>query len=457
MTKQIKLFEKQTEVFETLMDNDNGILELLIGGGAGWSKTFTGCLRLATQALNYPWTRRWMWRSKLKVLKMTTLRTFTKLLRQEFWLKEGHHFKITWSNDTQSPNTIKFWNGSDILLIDLKYYPALDPDFDDLWSLELTGGFIDEVVQITQKAYHVFSSRVWRRRNEELKIKPMLLLSCNPWKNRVYKDFYIPQKNWTIENHKKFIQILWHENPYCPKDYLYKLSIMPDWPMKQRLFYWNREYGDDTNKVYAYKDLESLFTNQWSVGERYIIADVAGAWRDKTIVTVWEGRKIVDIVIEHKSTPESVKTIMLQKANERIVKRKNMLYDWSWLWRWLSGLDCEIFIGANKPIVQEDQSEQEQEMTMKTYKNLRSQCFLLLSRRIKDWSLAITCVEQPQQEEIIEELDTIQLWNIEKDWPMQVIPKDEIKKLIWRSPDRADTISMRVYFELHKTTDPMFY
>lgn len=34
MTKQIKLFEKQTEVFDILMDQDNGILELLIGGGA---------------------------------------------------------------------------------------------------------------------------------------------------------------------------------------------------------------------------------------------------------------------------------------------------------------------------------------------------------------------------------------------------------------------------------------
>ena len=34
MTKQIKLFEKQTEVFDVLTDNDNDILELLIGGGA---------------------------------------------------------------------------------------------------------------------------------------------------------------------------------------------------------------------------------------------------------------------------------------------------------------------------------------------------------------------------------------------------------------------------------------
>jgi hypothetical protein len=39
----------------------------------------------------------------------------------------------------------------------------------------------------------------------------------------------------------------------------------------------------------------------------------------------------------------------------------------------------------------------------------------MLARRIKDGSLAIDCVDQQEQEKIIEELDTIQLWNVEKD------------------------------------------
>lgn len=285
----------------------------------------------------------------------------------------------------------------------------------------------------------------------------MLLMSCNPGKNRVYNDFYKPQKNWSIEAHKMFIQVLWHDNPNCPKDYLYKLSIMPDWPMKQRLFYGNREYGDDKDKIYSYRDLQSIFTNEGLKGEKYIIADVAGAGRDETIVTVREWRKIVDKVVEAKSTPESIKTIMIQKANEHIVKRQNMLYDWSWLWRWLSWLDCQIFIGWGWPIETPDQTEKEKELIKQTYKNLRSQCFAMLARRIKDGSLAIDCVDEAEKERIIEELDTIQLWNVEKDWPLQIIPKDEIKKLIWRSPDRADTISMRVYFELIQESEPTFF
>ena len=457
MTKQIKLFRKQTEIRDILFDQSNPVLELLIGGWAGGSKTFTGCLRLATMCLNFPWTRRALGRSKMTTLKATSLRTLTQLLKNDFWLIEWKQFKISGANDPQSPNTVKFWNGSEIMLRDLKYYPSMDPDFDDLGSLEITGGFIDEAVQITHKAYQVFSSRIWRRKNEQYGLKPMLLMSCNPWKNWVYQDFYKPQKAGTIEPHKKFIQILAKDNPYCPKWYIEKLSLMPDWPMKQRLYFWNWEYDDDTNKVYSYRDLQSIFTNPWMTGEKYIITDVAGSWKDTTVISVWDGWKTIERIIEEKSTPESVKHIMQQKQIEYNVKLKNMVYDGSWLWRGLSGLGCEIFQGGSKPIPMKDATDQEKEWLNKTYLNLRSQCFFMLAKRIKDGSLSIPWIDDDLKTKIVEELDTIQAWKIEKDWPLQIIPKEEIKKIIWRSPDLADVISMRVYFELIERAEPNFY
>ena len=454
--KQIQLFPKQTEVRDVLTDQKSPILELLIWWGAWWSKTFIWDLREIYMSLTYPWTRRGLWRSKMKTLRNTSLKTMTMILKNYFWFTEGKEFKITWSNDPQSPNTIKFFNGSEILLLDLKYYPSLDPDFDDLWSLELTWWFIDEAVQITAKAYQVFSSRIGRRRNEELWLKPMLLLSCNPWKNRVYQEFYKKQKNGTIESHKKFIQILAKDNPHV-QDYVKKLSLMPDWPLKQRLFYWNREYDDDENKVYSYRDLQSIFSNEWIGGEKYIVCDVAWSWKDSTIIYVFDWRRIIETIVEDKSTPESVKSLILMKKQEYNVKLKNIVYDGSWLWRGLSGLGCEIFQWWSKPIPTKDATEQEKEWLNKTYLNLRSQCFFMLAKRIKDGSLSIKNVDDDLQTRIIEELDSIQAWKIEKDWPLQIIPKDEIKKLIWRSPDCADAISMRVYFELIEREEPNFY
>ena len=282
----------------------------------------------------------------------------------------------------------------------------------------------------------------------------MLLLSCNPWKNRVYQDFYKPKKAWTIEPHKKFIQILATDNPYCPKDYIQKLSPtrLTD---ETKIILMKREYDDDTNKVYSYR-LAINLTNQGQTGKIHNHGRCMNG-KDDTIVTVRDWRKIIDIVIENKSTPESVKHIMKQKQIEYNVKIKNMVYDGSWLWRWLSGLWCEIFQWWSKPIPTKDATEQEKEWLNKTYLNLRSQCFFMLSKRIKDGSLSIPNISEDLQTRILEELDVIQAWKIEKDWPLQIIPKEEIKKIIWRSPDFADVISMRVYFELIERNDPMFY
>jgi hypothetical protein len=71
--------------------------------------------------------------------------------------------------------------------------------------------------------------------------------------------------------------------------------------------------------------------------------------------------------------------------------------------------------------------------------------------------LSIPNVDEDMKTKILEELDVIQAWKIEKDWPLQIIPKDEIRKILWRSPDLADVISMRVYFELIERNEPMFY
>jgi hypothetical protein len=51
--------------------------------------------------------------------------------------------------------------------------------------------------------------------------------------------------------------------------------------------------------------------------------------------------------------------------------------------------------------------------------------------------------------DIIQELEVIKRKDYEKnEKKLQVIPKDEIKSIIGRSPDYADAIMMRMIFEL---------
>ena len=131
--------------------NDNETTELLYGGGAGGGKSALGVLWLIQQCQKYPQTRWMMGRAKLKALKETTLNTFFQL-SSDLGLSNQYKF------NTQT-NIITWNNGSEILLKDLFLYPS-DPNFDSLGSLEITGAFIDECNQCSEKAVQIVKSRI---------------------------------------------------------------------------------------------------------------------------------------------------------------------------------------------------------------------------------------------------------------------------------------------------------
>lgn len=118
-------------------------------------------------ALRYAGTRYLMGRSKLLALKTTTLNTFFEVC-QLWGLKANKHFTFN-----ATSNIIKFYNGSEVILKDLFLYPS-DRNFDSLGSLEITGAFIDESNQITEKAKNIVASRL-RYKLDKYNIIPKLL------------------------------------------------------------------------------------------------------------------------------------------------------------------------------------------------------------------------------------------------------------------------------------------
>ena len=184
--------EKQHQAWEFLHDTTSS--EILFGGSAGGGKSYFGAAWLLYSCLRYPGTRWLMGRSTLKTLKETTLNSFFTVC-SDWGIKKGEQYKF----NAQS-NIVEFENGSTIILKDLYAYPA-DPNFDSLGSLEISGAFIDEANQCTEKAKNVVASRI-RYRLKEYELRPKILMSCNPAKNWVY-DFYKSWRDDTLPTHKK--------------------------------------------------------------------------------------------------------------------------------------------------------------------------------------------------------------------------------------------------------------
>ena len=440
---------------QLLLDADSIITELLIGWWAWGAKSATGCIWLCYMCCEYPGTRWLLWRSELKALKITTYNTFLDVARDFFGLRYWVDFRL--SNN----NIIVFRNGSEIVLMDMKLYPNQDPNFDKLWSTEFTGWFLDEVNQIVFKWYQVASSRIWRYKNDRYGIRGMLLMSCNPAKNRVYKEFYRKKKNGIIEPHKEFIPILARNNPYIAKSYLDKLSRMPPGPMKERLYFGNREYDDTPGILFAYQDIDSFLHKKvpnTALGEKYLVVDVARHGVDRSTCTYREWLQAEILRYEERSDMDKLEARIRQESMVRWVKLHCIIVDEDWVGWWVvDWLWCTGFLN-NGRVIENDEITWVVEKP--NYQNLRTQCYFKLADMIKRWQIWLTIppsvweLYQTDLEEYIhDELWAIKEEDMDKDGKRRITDKKGIKEQIGRSPDRADNLMMRMYPLLHKDPD----
>lgn len=371
-----------------------------------------------------------MGRAKLKALKETTLNTFFELTSK---LELSNQFNYN------SQSGIITWNNKrEILLKDLFLYPA-DPNFDSLGSLEITGAFVDECNQISYKAWQILKSRI-RYKLNEYNLIPKLLGTCNPSKNWVYNQFYLKDKNNTIEIDKKFIQALPKDNPHLPASYLESLLTL-DENSRQRLYFGNWEYDNDPSKLIDFEKIQNVFTNEFvEGGQMYISADVARFGSDKMVICVWSGFKVIDIISLNKSSIVEIAQLIRELSTKYQVPMSNVIIDEDGVGGGVVDMlrGCKGFINNSKPLLVENQVVQ--------YQNLKTQCYFKLAELIQSDKIYINCKEQTIIDEITKELEMVKRDKIDSDGKLQIISKEMVKASIGRSPDYSDALMMRMYF-----------
>ena len=428
MEINISFTNKQNIALEKL--NDSITTEVLFGGSAGGGKSYFGCIWLIINCISYPGTRWLMGRSKLKALKQTTLNTFFEIC-SNIKLNENHY------TYNQQSGEIVFYNGSTIILKDLFLYPS-DPNFDSLGSLEITGGFIDEVNQITEKAKNIVASRI-RYKLNEYNLIPKLFMSCNPAKNWVYDEFYKKSKENKLEDYKSFIPALVTDNPNISPHYITQLNKL-DEVSKKRLLYGEWEYDDD-NSLMNYDSIIDIFKdyNHIPISNKfYISCDVARKGKDKAVILVWNDMSIIELHEMNISLINEIVSLINRLKNKYNINNRSIVIDGDGVGGgvvdYLPG--CVDFINNSKALNNEN------------YQNLKTQCYYKLSELINNDSINIFNSTLEQKQSITQELLLIKRKNIDKDGKLQIISKEEIKNLIGRSPDYSDAIMMRMQFTL---------
>lgn len=423
---------KQHQVYQSLKNKE--ITDVFFGGGAGGGKSWILCESRLLNAIRLPGYRSYIAREELKRLMQSTFITWSKVCRH-------HKIPNIWKLNGQY-NYIEFDNGSRIDLLDAKFLPS-DPLYERFGSTEYTDGAIEEAGEVHPLFRDVMKSRIGRHLNDELGIHPTTLITGNPKKNWTYSEFYKPSKDGTLPKNKIFIQALYNDNKFTSSSYEAQLSQLSDIKLKQRLMFGNWEYDDDPNALMRYDTISDLFSNSVRKSdELYMTVDVARKGKDKAVILIWKGLHCQFIKTIDKCRIDQLEIEIRTLARQYNIPFSNIIADEDGVGGGLIDNMWGIkgFVGNSTPL--------EENGHKVNFRNLRAQCYYKLADYVNNHKLAIDCESETIREIIIEELEQIKGEGFDTDQKLKIISKDLIKEVLGRSPDYADSIMMRMWFEL---------
>ena len=449
-TATINLLPKQTEAWNVWESDE--VTELGYGGAAGGGKTRLGCYLAITIAEMYPGSRGAIGRKELKTLRLTTIASLFEILKELGYAETDYRY------DAQQ-SVLHFPNGSQIYFLDTAYSPQ-DPEYTRFGSLEITWAWIDESNETPEKAKSILKTRVGRKNNlDGVKIKPFWLETFNPNKGHVHRDYYKPWKEGTLPEYRAFIRALPGDNPHLPEAYITNLE-RSDKITRERLLKGNFDFDDDPQKVMFYEAITDMTTNTLlhQKKTKTLVADIARFGGDKIVFGLYEGLTLYGLYVYTYQGIDETITKLKATAIEHEVGYQNILVDEDGIgggvvdgMRGIKG-----FTGNATPLPIWDFVKNRQ--VPANYRNFRSQCYFKLGEMVNNRNMAIkitrfeTNIEgytvEKALSDIAEELDAIKSTDNSIDTKLSIIPKSEIKEQLGRSPDFADILMMRMFFEL---------
>lgn len=425
----INLTKKQSVCWKYLTDKEH--TEVFFGGSKAGGKTRTGCTWAIYMCLTFPGVRGMIGRTVLTQLRMSTIKTLLDLLN-EMGLVPERDYKYN-----SQTNELKFTNGSELVFKDLQYYPS-DPLFDSLGGLEITFGFIDEAQQVTRECYNIVKS-LMRYRLNEFDLIPKLLITANPSQNFLKSEFYLPHMKGELEPTKAYVPALASDNPYLPTSYIDVLKSLPKAQM-ERLLLGSWEYNEDADALFDYDDISnSIYRSNIDTKEKkYISIDPARYGDDSSVCILWVGLTIIEIQIYRKLSTTQLAVEIQSLIKSHGVHPNNIVCDNDGI----SGAIVDQIKGSvgftnnSSPLHKEN------------YSNLKSQCYSKLAELFKEGKISININNPNQIDDLTQELLSMKYINMDKDQKIQVMSKEQQKKILGRSPDIADAMAFRMYYEL---------
>lgn len=439
--------DKQLEAFEKWADDITE--EIIFGGSKGGGKSFFGASCIFHDALVYPGTRYFIARETLNDLRKHTVPTIYEVI-SKWGIQADKYIKF---NGQDSKFTC--YNKSEVLLIECSAMPS-DPLFERFGSMQMTRGWIEEAGEVSEMAKTNLGLSIGRWLNDHYKLKRKLLMTCNPKKNWLKYNYIDLVKRGLLPADKAVIFSNVYDNTFRQKGSEKVLEGLVG-VARQRLLLGNWEYDSDDDCLINGDKILDLYTNDFvEKGEKYITGDIARFGKDKTVLLVWEGLRIIDIVIIRSSkitvAAERIKLLI----SKHQVPLSNVIVDEDGVGGGVVDiLGCEGFVNNSSPIVL-NQTDNKGHLKPDNFDNLKSQCYYQLADYVNAAKIFIEADLAGEFEEdgrsvkelLNQELENVRQKEVDGDAKKAVMKKDKLKEILGRSPDYSDAMMMRMYFEL---------
>ena len=463
---QINLLPKQTEAWDLIFDNPE-INEVGYGGAAGGGKTRLGWYVIVFGYCEKYYNARFaVGRKELKNLRITTLAELFTIFAEIGYKKDVDY------TFNASDNIMRFvGTQSEVLLLDMAYSPQ-DPEYTRFGSLNLTGAWPEESNESPDKAIQILKTRVGR--NNKLKnvdtglieeVKPIWLETFNPNKGRVFREYYKPWKEGTLPSYRAFVRALPGDNPHLSPAYIEGLK-RADRTTRERLLHGNFDYDADPMKIMDYEAITDLRTNTLpdlpfnERPQKYLVNDIARFGGDKIVLGEFEDYTLVGLTVKRYRGLDDTEQDIRDQAAESHIPYSNILSDDDGVGGSVADhlKGTKAFNGGSRPrTIHDDFTGKD---VAENYSNLRSQCYFKLSELVNPHLIAIklryfkTDIEGYTEGQALSDLEE-ELDAIKRTAPtggqnekLAIIPKSDIKEALGRSPDFADVMMMRMFFEL---------
>jgi len=433
---------------------DNTTEQILYGGAKGGGKSYLGASLIFGDALIYPNTHYFIARKRLIDLRLHTVPTIKEVFGN--W---GIAFD-KYANENRQENFFELYNGSRVYLIACKDEPS-DPFFERFGSMQMTRGWIEEGGEIPEAAKANLWLTIGRWKNNTYNLKKKLLITCNPKRGWMKREFIDPHERGVLAPDRVFIQSLPTDNPYLPKDYLRTLSSEKNKVRRQRLWLGRWDYDESENALVSADALEDLRTNTAEEStDKYLIVDVARLGKDTTVFSFWRGLELYEVMQFEKQNTRTTEQKIKDLAAERRIPYSHILVDEDGIG---GGVVDHLpgvkgFTANSVPIPTARQIEDRIKRTpahlthRSVYSNLKAQCGWKIAEIINERRMAVTHHEY--HDIIMEELAALLRAKHVDAETRQLVPKEEVKAELGHSPDAGDTVLMRAYFELLKEAEP---